>query len=80
MLWINGQISTFPTITGLFLPSLASVVISTLVLEKQIPDGTPVPDKPKDGQQELAPRGQLVFATGILGLLAVPVFKQLTVI
>lgn len=28
MLWINGQISALPTITGLFLPSLVSVLLS----------------------------------------------------
>jgi Na+/H+ antiporter NhaD/arsenite permease-like protein len=33
MLWINGQISALPTITGLFLPSLVSVVLSLLVLQ-----------------------------------------------
>jgi len=27
---------------------------------------------------ELAPRGRLVFATGLVGLLSVPVFKALT--
>ena len=78
MLWINGQISALPTMTGLFLPSIASVLISTYFLQLQIPEGTLMDEKDKGEIVELAPRGKLVFATGIAGLLSVPVFKALT--
>jgi Na+/H+ antiporter NhaD/arsenite permease-like protein/CBS domain-containing protein len=77
MLWINGQISAIPTITGLFLPSLVSVITAIFFLVKQIPEGTPVPERAV-AQSELAPRGMLVFGTGIAGLLSVPVFKATT--
>jgi Na+/H+ antiporter NhaD/arsenite permease-like protein len=77
MLWINGQISALPTITGLFLPSAVSVLLSIGVLQSQVPEEAMVPPKLSTGT-ELAPRGKLVFATGILGLLSVPAFKQLT--
>lgn len=77
MLWINGQISALPTITGLFLPSLTSVIVSLAFLTQQIPEGEPVPER-VSVQSELAPRGQLVFGTGIAGLLSVPVFKATT--
>jgi Na+/H+ antiporter NhaD/arsenite permease-like protein len=77
MLWINGQISAIPTMTGLFLPSIASTVISALVLQKQIPEDAIVPE-PAAGPTQLAPRGSLVFAVGLGGLLSVPIFKAVT--
>ena len=78
MLWINGQITALPTITTLFVPSLVSVVISIFFLNKQIPEGEEVPVKDEKLQTQLAPRGKLVFGTGIMSLLAVPVFKAAT--
>jgi Na+/H+ antiporter NhaD/arsenite permease-like protein len=77
MLWINGQITALPTMTSLFLPSLVSTIIPTLMLQQQIPEDEPVPESSSDAVP-LAPRGSLVFATGVLGLLSVPVFKSLT--
>lgn len=77
MLWINGQISALPTMTSLFLPSFVSTVIPTLMLQQQIPEDELVPESSGDAVA-LAPRGSLVFATGVLGLLSVPVFKSLT--
>ena len=77
MLWIDGQITALPTMTSLLLPSLVSTVVSIKLLENQIPEGAEV--KPvENAAVELAPRGKLVFATGILGLLSVPLFKQVT--
>ena len=75
MLWINGQISAMPTITGLFLPSFVSTVVSIGVLQNQLPEGAQIEAPKANEVQALAPRGKLVFATGILGLLSVPVFK-----
>jgi len=77
MLWINGQISALPTMTGLFLPSLVSVIVSAFFLQSQIPEGEQVPPKTEQSSK-LAPRGKLVFATGIAGLLSVPLFKATT--
>jgi Na+/H+ antiporter NhaD/arsenite permease-like protein/predicted transcriptional regulator len=77
MLWINGQISAIPTIEGLFLPSLVSVVLSILYLQNSIPADEMVDESSKT-PTELAPRGQLVFGVGILSLLTVPLFKSLT--
>jgi Na+/H+ antiporter NhaD/arsenite permease-like protein len=77
MLWINGQISAFPTIFSLLVPSLVSVLVSIFVLQGQVPEDEPMP-KPASQATELAPRGQLVFGTGIAGLLSVPVFKAVT--
>lgn len=79
MLWINGQISALPTMGGLLLPSLVCVLLSIGILQHQIPEDELVAAKPvADLPQQLAPRGQLVFAAGVGGLLSVPVFKALT--
>lgn len=77
MLWINGQISALPTMVNLFLPSIVSTVISIGFLSQQIPEGEPV-GEPSSQTSELAPRGKLVFGSGIAGLLSVPVFKSVT--
>lgn len=77
MLWINGQISAFPTMTSLFLPSVVSVILSTYLLQRQIPEDEEVDEKAQE-QTELAPRGKLVFAVGLASLLSVPVFKAAT--
>ncbi|CAM6000121.1 unnamed protein product [Sphagnum balticum] len=77
MLWINGQISVIPTIESLFLPSLASLVLSILFLQRNIPKDEMV-EEPKALPTQLAPRGQLVFGAGIASLLSVPIFKSLT--
>lgn len=77
MLWINGQISALPTISSLFLPSIVSVVLSLLMLQQSIPaDAILEPNSSK--VSKLAPRGNLVFSAGLLSLLCVPLFKQLT--
>lgn len=79
MLWINGQISALPTMTGLFIPSFISMLVAAFFLEKNIPEDAPVPQLDNNQSPiELAPRGRLVFGTGILGLLSVPVFKACT--
>jgi len=79
MLWINHQLSTIPTVTELFLPSLVCLVASLLFLVNQVEEdgslenggGLPPPSP-------LATRGTVVFWAGIACLLAVPVFTELT--
>lgn len=81
MLWINHQLSTVHTITDLALPSIVCLVASLAVLVQQIPEDR---ISEKDDSQQLVqasepPRGaNLVFGAGIVSLLAVPVFNELT--
>lgn len=77
MLWINGQISAVPTMVGLFLPSLVSVIASVFMLQNQVDKEATIPASTAE-VSPLAPRGGLVFGTGVAGLLSVPVFKALT--
>lgn len=77
MLWINNQLSTIPTITELILPSLVCLVGSLAFLVRQVEEddsGESTLPPPSD----LAPRGKVVFWSGIASLLAVPVFAELT--
>jgi Na+/H+ antiporter NhaD/arsenite permease-like protein len=76
MLWINGQISAFPTMTTLFLPSIVSVLLSTAILQREIPENEEVGEAQE--QTVLAPRGKLVFGVGLASLLSVPIFKATT--
>ncbi|KAF7840784.1 Na(+)/H(+) antiporter NhaD-like [Senna tora] len=79
MLWIHGQISTLPTMKGLFVPSAISLTVplALMSLTSEVKEG---------GQnfpnilasEQMAPRGQLVFAVGVGALIFVPVFKALT--
>ncbi|KAM0028091.1 hypothetical protein Hdeb2414_s0019g00547831 [Helianthus debilis subsp. tardiflorus] len=80
MLWIHGQISTLPTMTGLF------ACLVQFLLQCLWPS-CPSQEKlmARDRTQlmfwllkKMAPRGQLVFALGIRALVFVPVFKSLT--
>jgi len=77
MLWINDNLSTLPTISELFLPSLVCLGASLAFLVNQVDDET-VEEMTQPSASDLAPRGVLVFWSGIASLLCVPVFTELT--
>jgi len=78
MLWINNQLSTIPTVTELFLPSVVCLVVSLAFLVNEIEEDDSLQNSSLPEPSELAPRGLLVFWSGILSLLCVPVFAELT--
>ncbi len=80
MLWINHQLSTVPTVTELFLPSVVCLVGSLAFLVGDIEEDDPNMPAPENlpDPSSLAPRGSIVFAAGIASLLAVPIFAELT--
>ena len=78
MLWINDQLSTIPTVTELFLPSVVCLVGSLAFLVNQVEEDEEGSAMALPEPTELAPRGQVVFWSGIASLLAVPVFAELT--
>jgi Na+/H+ antiporter NhaD/arsenite permease-like protein len=78
MLWINNQLSTIPTVTELFLPSFVCFVCSLAFLVGQVEEDSSLENSTLPEPSELAPRGTLVFWSGIACLLAVPVFAELT--
>ena len=94
MLWINGNISTFATIQGLVLPSMACLAVPVVLManfSEEMNQPPPALDQPKQAKddgasttgssagEQIVPQGStLVFATGVGALLFVPVFKSLT--
>ncbi|XP_038707802.1 sodium/proton antiporter 1 isoform X2 [Tripterygium wilfordii] len=79
MLWIHGQISTLPTMKGLFIPSAISLAVplALMSLTSEV-NGKGQQSANVLSSEQMAPRGQLVFAVGIGALIFVPVFKALT--
>ncbi|KAL3789916.1 hypothetical protein HJC23_010601 [Cyclotella cryptica] len=78
MLWINNQLSTIPTITELFLPSMVCLVASLFFLVNQVEEDSSLAESSLPPPSPLAARGVVVFWTGIACLLAVPIFNDLT--
>jgi len=78
MLWINNQLSTIPTVTELFLPSMVCLVASLAFLVNQVEEDSSLAESNLPPPSPLATRGVVVFWTGIASLLAVPVFSELT--
>ena len=80
MLWINGQISTLPTMRDLVLPSAVSLLVPMLLISKFADEvkGDFDKDDKVASTDPMAPRGKLVFAAGVGALLFVPVFKAST--
>ncbi|KAK9007685.1 hypothetical protein V6N11_074605 [Hibiscus sabdariffa] len=79
MLWIHGQISTFQTMKGLFIPSIVSlsVPLALMSLTSEV-NGKGQASPNVLASEQMAPRGQLVFFVGVGALIFVPVFKALT--
>lgn len=79
MLWIHGQISTLPTMQRLFLPSMVSLAVPLALMSfSSEVNGKGQNTEDVLASEQMAPRGQLVFAVGIGALVFVPVFKSLT--
>ncbi len=80
MLWIKGMVTTGGVITELFIPSLVSMIVPTFLLSLQL--------KGKfDKSQNLhvaeisnftKRQRQIIFCSGVGGLVFVPIFKTLT--
>lgn len=78
MLWINNQLSTIPTVTELFLPSIVCLVASLFFLVNQVEEDSSLAESSLPPPSELSTRGSIVFWAGIACLLSVPVFAELT--
>ncbi|MDR2906939.1 MAG: sodium:proton antiporter NhaD, partial [Bacteroidales bacterium] len=83
MLWIKGNITTMPTITKLFLPSLAAMLAPLIYLSFRLHKRSEVQGF-RDRVEELVypriPRRAkiTIFCIGVGGLMFVPVFRALT--
>lgn len=80
MLWINGQITTLPTMRDLVFPSIVSLLVPMILISRfadEVKGDFKEEDMVKQDNQ-MAPRGKVVFAAGVGALLFVPVFKSVT--
>jgi Na+/H+ antiporter NhaD/arsenite permease-like protein len=80
MLWIGNQITSVNIIKALIIPSLVSMIFPLLILSFKLKGKV---ERPLQGEQnatkKLSPRQQsIVFFSGVLILVLVPVFKTLT--
>ncbi|BAM80229.1 similar to Na+/H+ antiporter [Cyanidioschyzon merolae strain 10D] len=79
MLWIGGQITTVATIRDLLVPSFASLLVSVLVFSPMVAQAAAKDAIDPVGGGSLAgavaPRGRLIFFSGVASLLFVPIFK-----
>lgn len=80
MLWINNQLSTLPTITELFIPSVVCLVGSLAFLVRQVKEDDSLAQLGESSPTSapLSNTGKLIFGAGIASLLSVPVFAELT--
>ena len=82
MLWIGGQITALHIITTLFIPSLACLLVPLLFVTFLLRGEVKAPklELEPDSDQPAATRAQqkIILVLGILGLLFVPVFKNVT--
>ncbi len=76
MLWINGQVTTLAVVRSLFLPALFSFFVSCTLLSFRLKGSFKTSHGISNEVPE--PGANLVFFTGVSGLIFVPVFKALT--
>lgn len=79
MLWIGGQISAGNIITQLFIPSLVCMVIPVFILSRSAKGTLDAKKIQAASKHDVPSRDKnIVFFTGIGGLVFVPIFKTLT--
>lgn len=76
MLWIGGQLSSYSILTQLFLPSLACLVLAFSVLSLGLKGSFEESESLAPAKEE--PFSRLIFWSGLLCLIFVPIFKAIT--
>jgi Na+/H+ antiporter NhaD/arsenite permease-like protein len=82
MLWIGGQVTTIPIITGVFLPSLANMIVPLAFISLGLRGRTFAASTAESGTTShihttLFERN-LMFGLGLAALISVPIFKAIT--
>ncbi len=80
MLWIGGQITTFGIIAKLVVPSLMCIVIPLIFLSFKLKGSVqrPVSEQKLNTKPISEKHQSIVFFSGVLALVFVPVFKSVT--
>lgn len=83
MLWMRGNVTSGALMGSLFLPSLVSVIVPTAIAGHYIGKGSSTSDV-STVMEPIRPEGvgpglsKLILVTGVISLLFVPVFKEIT--
>jgi Na+/H+ antiporter NhaD/arsenite permease-like protein len=81
MLWIGGQVTTVNLIVNLILPSIICILIPLIIVSPRLKGAVARPDTEKNAATS-APlpirQQRIVFYSGVMVLLFVPVFKTVT--
>ena len=77
MLWIGGELTTFPIMRDLFLPSITCLLVATFLLSLMLKGDFPISELAEE-DRKLEPQGKLIFFLGVGSLIFVPIFKILT--
>ncbi len=81
MLWIGGQVTTVNLIVNLILPSIICILIPLIIVSPRLKGAVARPDTEKNAATS-APlpirQQRIVFYSGVMILLFVPVFKTVT--
>jgi Na+/H+ antiporter NhaD/arsenite permease-like protein len=75
MLWIGGQLSTMVIMRDLFLPSLACLLVALVWLSWPLEGMYPISEQK---EEQIEPRGRMIFWLGLGCLISVPLFKLST--
>ncbi|MBN2595826.1 sodium:proton antiporter NhaD [Labilibaculum sp.] len=80
MLWIGGQVTTLKIITGVFLPSLFTMIVPLTIVSFWMKGNVKRPAKANANEKEFttAKERAFILTLGISSLLFVPVFKTVT--
>lgn len=81
MLWIGGEVTTIPIITGVFLPSLANMIVPLAIISfglRKVSFVTPEIEGSTGPGQTTTFERNVMFTLGIATLVSVPIFKSIT--
>ena len=80
MLWIGKQITTFEVVTKLIIPSLVCLIVPLIIMSPKVKGKFERPDKDfmVTSHHTSDRQRNIVFFSGVSGLLFVPVFKSVT--
>ncbi|MDM8160525.1 sodium:proton antiporter NhaD [Labilibaculum sp. K2S] len=80
MLWIGGQVTTLKIISGVFLPSLFTMIVPLIIVSFWMKGNVKRPTSSNENEKEFttAKERAFILTLGISSLLFVPVFKTVT--
>jgi Na+/H+ antiporter NhaD/arsenite permease-like protein len=83
MLWLKGNITTIPTMTDLFLPSLVSVLVPLIIVSFMIKGELKInPTRVKKDEMVYPTITRIekitIFCLGVGGFICVPIFREVT--